>query len=207
MSSIEDTDARFAVAQAVYSELGAQLKTGGAGELRAAEDEAVMGLYAQTGGKVRDIRLNGAKVGEIRVETKDGFTVTDAAAYAAWCAEHGAYDGFEEIDWTRLGPEDAYAARELLRERYPQMFVETHTPATPSGDWLTFCDGDVFDVETGEQVPGVEFRTSAVKTVVRGCKWGGVPRKGGPGWQFTPVRDAVRGLPPAEVVGMITGGE
>lgn len=202
-----DTEATFALAQAVYSALGARLKTGGAGDLRAEMDEASLDLYEATGGKVRDIRLNGCKVGEIRVETADGFVVDDPAAYAAWCDERGALERTKELDWTRLEPREYDEAMAYLEQRWPQMVVETSSPLTPDREWMTVCGGDVFDVETGEQVPGLSWRTRPTKTVVRGCKVGGVPKKGG-GWQFTPVATAIDGLPPERVVGLLMqGGE
>ena len=168
-------------------------------------DAASLDLYAATGGKVRDICFGGAKVGEMRVETKDGFTVYDPSAYAEWCYENDALDESEEIDWTRLTPAQAVEARQMLKDFYPEMFVETSAPVAPDESWLVWRDGICYDSESGEIVPGVRLETKVAKTVVRGCKWGGVPKKGG-GWQFRPVADAVRGLAPAEVIGILTEG-
>lgn len=206
MTNIEELDARFAVAQAVYNQIGAQVKTGGEGTLRAGEDDVVRGIYAESGGKVRDIRLNGAKVGEIRVETADRFTVSDPAAYTAWCVGAGESVTSEEMDWRRLTPAQYDEAMKYLHANHPNLFVTVTEPPTPDESWVTYRGAVCVDTETGEEIPGLVHETAITKTVVRGCKWEGVGRKGGPGWQFAPVRDAVRGLPPAEVLDLLLPG-
>ena len=201
-----NTDERFAVTQAAYKVIAAQVGTGNPDNLRGEVDAASLDLYDATRGKVRDLVLNGAKVGEIRVETKSGFQVTDVAAYAAWCHDHGAVGGTEEIDWTRLSPEDYWSARDYLKRNYPGLFVVDNTPISPDESWLVWRDGVCYDTETGEEVPGVEYTTQAVKTVVSGCKWNTASMSKAELAKFKPVSVAARGLLPGEFVAALLPG-
>ncbi|HCG61321.1 MAG TPA: hypothetical protein DEV22_02745 [Collinsella sp.] len=200
------TDERFAVTQAAYKVIAAQVGTGNPDNLRGEVDAASLDLYDATRGKVRDLVLNGAKVGEMRVETKSAYYVTDRAAYDAWCRDNGYDDGSEGIDWTRLTNGDRLAARTWLKEHYPQMFVVEHRSPEPSDDWMMHRDEVCFDIESGEEVPGVEYSTQVTKTVVSGCKWDDASMTKTERGKFTPVSVAARGLLPGEFVAALLPG-
>lgn len=70
-------DETFAVGQEMFNRLGSMLKTKGEGELRAAADEVSHRLYDETGGKTRDLVVNGSKVGELNVSTASGYEIVD----------------------------------------------------------------------------------------------------------------------------------
>ena len=90
-----NNDERFAIAQAMHGVVAEQVKTRTDGNLRAEADRVSLELYEQTGGKVRDLVVCGAKVGEIRCETKSSWAVTDPEAYTDWCRTHAAIDETE----------------------------------------------------------------------------------------------------------------
>lgn len=201
-----NSDERFAVAQALYKAVAGQVSTRTEDNLRAEIDRASVELYAATGGTVRELVVNGAKVGEVRAETKSGWRVTDPEAFEAWCRENDAMDGEVSIDWTLLGPDDYWTAWNWLRDHYPQMFVSTEWPMKPDDNWLDHVGGTAIDRETGEIVPGVEYGTEVVKTVVTGCKWDEASMNKTELKKFAPVSVAARGLPGGAVAALSDGG-
>lgn len=202
-----NSDERFAIAQALHNAVAEAVKTKTPGNLRAEADEASKALYRETGGKSRDILLCGAKVGEMRVETESRWKVTDPEAYATWCRSHDAMDGEEELDWTRLAPDDYWRARNWLKEHYPQMFVLREWPMEPSDEWLVHVDGQGVDNETGEIVPGLEFGTVVTKTAVSGCKWDESRMNKAERKKFAPVSRAARGLVGGAFAALMAGEE
>ena len=202
-----NSDERFAIAQALYGVTSAAVKTRTEGNLRAEADRASVEMYAAAGSTNRDLVVNGAKVGTMRVETKSAWHVVDADAYESWCRANDAMDGEESMDWTRLDPDTYWEARTWLKERCPELFVTKEWPRKPDEDWLDYSDGAAIDQETGEVVPGLEFVTEVTKTVVSGCKWDESQMTKAERKKFAPVSVAVRGLPGGAFAALMEGGE
>ena len=189
------SDEKFAIAQAMHGVVAEQVKTRTDGNLRAEADRASLELYEQTGGKVRDLVVCGAKVGEIRCETKSSWAVTDPQAYDQWCRTHDAMNDTEDINLGLLGMDDYWQAYKYLKENFPDAFTVDSKPIEPGDWWLVRTEsGAVIDMETGEVVPGVEYGTHVVKTVVSGCRWDESRMTKTERSKFVPVSVAARGI-------------
>lgn len=118
---------KLCVAQAFYKAAGALVSTKGGDSLRAAVDEQMVGMYAETGAKTFDMKVGGQKVGTYSVRVKaaeDGvrLDVEDPGALLAWAIENGCATVDmkkvqERFDATGELPDGCKATRWQLPER------------------------------------------------------------------------------------------
>lgn len=203
---------RFAVAQAMFDHLGKLVKSstssGMPGELRAEANAAAIDAYEEHHSDRTVISLGGLDVGAVRVNTKQGWAITDLDAYTVWCQDHKKMVDSTRIDFGVLTEgqyEDTanYIFYELKR---PDAIVDTHDPARPEDLGLVYDPETMVavDPETGEVVPGLEFRTVVVNTSIEGFKLDGA--KSGAAAKYVPVRTALISLPASKRVDMLMGG-
>ena len=203
---------RFAVAQALYDYLGKRIAThnrdGMPGDLRAAANAEAYDAWAEHGADRVTVALNGQTVGALRVNVKESWSVTNPAAFQAWCQDNHRMLDKTVIDLGKLTPaqyEDvaSYIYDNLTTEAvYDQWDVPT-----PNQLGLVWRESEhlAIDPETGEQVPGVEFASTFVGTTVEGFKLDGA--KSGAAKKYAPVRQALAGIAPAKTVALLIGAE
>lgn len=180
---MSDAMERFALAQAVYSQLGAELKTNSSGNIRGDVDGAVFEMWSQTGSTSYPLTIGGEVVGSMNVTTSTGYDVVDRAGFTEWATENGYLEEVAEInrdfDWRQYAMEHPTEYWELWsRMREVPGLITSRTEQV--GDWREHVTHDgrtVFNADTGELLPWAEWRTVYTGTKVSGCKWEGGPKK------------------------------
>lgn len=203
---------QFAVAQAMYDHLGRLVKastsSGVPGDLRAEANAAAIDAYEEHHSDRTVISLNGLDVGAVRVNTRQGWAVTDVDAYTVWCQEHKKMVDTTRIDLGVLSSSEYEEVANFIFDELGRTdaIVDTHDPVRPE-DLGLVCDPGAkvaVDPDTGEVVPGLEFRTIVVNTSVEGFKLDGA--KSGAAAKYTPVRVAFMSLPANRRIDMLMGG-
>lgn len=174
---------RFALAQAMYSQLASIVNTKDSDNLRAEIDGDIYQTWATTGAEQYPITLGGEKVGNISVKTSTGYNIVNHEQFNEWAKEAGYIDEVEypnpDFNWQQWSidePEQYYRIREILRS-VPGFFATDNIIINDWTDGVTHEGDAVFDVETGEQLPFIKWQTKFTGTTVSGCKWQGGPKK------------------------------
>lgn len=178
--------ARWAVAQSVYSALGAMVKTSAPDNLRGAVDADALAAYLSDGTKQRVVRIGGAPVGTLSVVDKVQPVIFDEDAFQAWAASQGL----------------AHTIHHPAQDAWDEVVVDR--------DWVKHVqlDGGVYIDTDGCAVDGVQARTSLC-TTARGFKADDVLRAlGRCGMSLDAALFGAPELPEAlEVDGEVAAGE
>ena len=131
---------RLAIEQAIYNQIGADLKTGRADNLRGEVNGFYLDMYQRTGATAFEVRLNGQKVGtygfnkvkgqperevtELRVTDHAAMMADESDDFMAWCSQW-LQDHMDE-----LAVQYATETGELLDG---MEYVTETIPASPDG--------------------------------------------------------------------------
>ena len=160
-----DRLAQLAIFQALYKVVASAVSTKDPDNLRGQVDDDLMDMYAKTGAKSFDIRVNGEKVGTASVKTTKGKTETKL-----FIDDFDAY-----MDWLDT---DGSEYRDIIVQQFSERILD-----------LILSDGvipngcSVHEVKTAERAVGTSIRVDPMKvyeaagpmlgSVVRGALTGG----------------------------------
>lgn len=135
-------------------------------------DEAMLDNYEQEGYVKMALRIGNVKVGDFSVTfNSDGFDIVDRAAFEDFALDYGMATKRKHI---RPDMEQS-VIRHLENNLDPEVYAEAvETEVVLDPDWekgMKLVCGVVQYMDSGLNVPGVEFRPKTVKgTRVTGCK-------------------------------------
>ena len=158
---------RLCVAQALYKAIAGAVKTRTPGNLRSVLDAELVRMYAQTGAKSFDVRMDdGTKVATASSTVKGGWEVTDPDAFDAWRRESGFLADRQVIDWGVLTDEQEEAVERFALSICPGAAVKVQTEVE---DWTGAVSraGKCAIDSDGCVVPGVEWREGVASTALR----------------------------------------
>lgn len=193
---------RFAIAQAMYSQLASAVKTRDASNLRGEFDADIKDKWLQTDGLTFPVKVAGETVGTASVKVAGEYEITDSFAFDEWAERSELNDEVEEPDpnfdwqaWAMRDP-DYYNKRQWIRDNIPGFF-RTYREIDPN--WRQYVVHDtpmvrglddhktarVYDVETGEELVFLRYTEHFDGTTLSGVKWDKPPKK------YAAVRDVL----------------
>lgn len=174
---------RFALAQGMYSQLASFVSTKSDDNLRHEVDGIVLENWEQTGATSYPLTIGGDEVGAMTVGTKTDYIVHDNAKFEHWAEERGYVVHFADIsetfDMKEWAETDIDYDKKVawIEENIPGLLTDGTSFVGDWRDGMTHAADAVFDVETGEELDFVEYKTYPTGTKVSGCKWEGGPMK------------------------------